>query len=93
MRAVRTGPRRGGMLKDAKIVMQSRSAKRPRVGRGTGRGGPEGPKSRAKVRSLIRVREMLAVEEAANFMVPDVTRVGEVEVTVEVMVSSVLAVR
>jgi len=43
-----TGPRRGGRLKEAKIVIQSRRVKSAYDGRGTGRGGPPGPKSLAK---------------------------------------------
>lgn len=63
------------------------------MGKGTGRGGPPGPKSFAKAWSLIRQRPMFAVDEAANFIVPLVTFEGDLFWMVEVMVSRVLAVR
>lgn len=53
---------RGGMLKEKPIVRASRIEKRAKMGRGTGRAGPE-PKVRAKERSLISPRPMFALEE------------------------------
>ena len=90
---LRTGPSRGGTLKDANIVRQSRNVKRAYDGRGTGRGGPPGPKSLANAWSLKRQRPMFAVDEAANLAVPLVTCEEGLFWTVEVMVSSVLAVK
>lgn len=87
------GPSKGGMLKDAKMVMQSRKAKSPMVGNGTGRGGPLGPKSWVNFRSLTRERPMLATDGAANFRRPEVTREASLDVTVAVTVSRVFAVR
>jgi hypothetical protein len=87
------GPNKGGRLNEANIVMQSRSVKSAYEGKGTGRGGPPGPKSRAKAWSLKRQRPIFAVDEAANFAVPLVTRVAGLFCTVEVRVSRVLAVR
>jgi hypothetical protein len=59
MRVDRCGARRGGRLKEAKIVRQSRMVKRVNVGRGTARGGSAGetleatvPKRRVKELSL-----------------------------------------
>ncbi len=94
MRRASTGPSRGGTLKEAKMVMQSRMAKRAYEGSGTGRGGPPvGPNMRTKAWSLKTHRPMLAVEEAANLAVPEVTSVAGWLRTVEVAVSIVLEVR
>jgi len=71
-----TGPRSGGTLKDANIVKQSRTANRAYDGNGTGRtGAPAGPNMRTKAWSLKIHNPMLAVLDAANFAVPDVTSV------------------
>ena len=43
---------RGGRLKEAKMVMESRRAKRAKLGNGTGRGVPAAPKSFANWLSL-----------------------------------------
>lgn len=48
------------MLKENPMVMASRMLKRMNEGRGTGRGDPL-PNMRAKERSLIRPRPMLAL--------------------------------
>lgn len=87
------GPIKGGILNDAKMVMQSRRAKSAIEGTGTGRGGPPGPKSCANLRSLMRENPMLAVEETANFKGPEVTSVASLAVTVDVIVSRVFANR
>jgi hypothetical protein len=70
------GPSIGGTLKEAKIVKQSRAVNSIYDGKGTGRGGPDGPNKRAKAWSLKRQRPILAVELATNFDVPDVTVVA-----------------
>jgi hypothetical protein len=88
-----TGPRSGGMLKEAKIVRQSRKVKSAYEGKGTARGTPDGPKRRANAWSLKRQRPIFAELEAANFMVPLVTSDEGLFWTVEVMVSRELAVR
>lgn len=80
------------MLKDAKIVMQSRSANSVIVGKPTGLGGPV-PNSCANLRSFIRQRPIFAALLAANFSGPAVTRFAGRDVRVPVTVSSVLAVR
>ena len=79
-------------MKDAKIVRQSRNAKRAYEGRGTGRGGPPEPNILANVESLIKQSPTLAVEEAANFAVPLVTWEAGLFCAVEVRVSRVFAV-
>jgi hypothetical protein len=88
-----TGPRSGGTLNDANIVRQSRIANRAYEGPGTARGGPPGPNSRAKAWSLNRHKPIFAVDEATNFVVPAVTSVAGSLRTVDVIVSSVFAVR
>lgn len=80
-------------MKDANIVRQSLAANRRYDGGGTGRGGPPGPKRRAKAWSLNRQSPIFALDEAANFSVPEVTSVAGLFCTVEVMVSRVLAVK
>lgn len=66
------GPRSGGRLKDAKMVMESLSANNVIVGNPTGLGEPV-PNSCANFRSLMRQRLILAVEEAANLFTSAVT--------------------
>jgi hypothetical protein len=73
--------------------MQSLIANNAKDAGGTGLGGPVGPKSRTKAWSLTKHSPIFAVLEAANFSPPEVTRVLGLLETVEVMVSSVLAVR
>jgi len=81
------------MLKEAKIVMQSRMANKASEGSGTGRGGPPGPYRRTNARSLMRQRLMFEVEETANLVGPEVTRVAGLSWTVEVTVSRIFAER
>jgi hypothetical protein len=88
------GASRGGKLKDAKIVMQSRIVKRANVGRGTARlGPPVEPKSCVNLLSLYKHRLRLAVLVARNLVVPAVVEDAEVWLTVEAAVSMVLAVK
>ena len=62
-----------GMLKEAKMVRQSRMVKRAKVGRGTGREAPEVlPNIWVKRLSLYRQRARLEVEVARNLEVPAV---------------------
>lgn len=83
----------GGILKEAKIVRQSRAANSTIVGNGTGRGGPLGPKRRTNTRSLKRQRLRFADEDAANLEGPDVTVELGLLYTVDEAVSRALAVK
>lgn len=88
------GARRIGTLNEAKMVTASRRAKRKYDGSGTGRGvAPGGPNMRAKTWSLYIPSPVLAVDEAINLAVPEVTNVVGLFLTVDVAVSNVLAVR
>lgn len=75
------------------MVMQSRTVKRAKVGRGTGRLEPAEPKSWVNLLSLYRQRARLEVETARNLVVPAVVEEAGVEWTVEDTVSIVLAVK
>jgi hypothetical protein len=71
MRCERCGAIKGGRLKEAKIVRQSRTVKRKNVGRGTGRGvDPGAAKRRVNWLSLYRHSARFVVEVARNFGVP-----------------------
>ncbi|KAH0536457.1 hypothetical protein FGG08_006670 [Glutinoglossum americanum] len=87
-----TGASMAGRLNDAKIVMESRAAKRAYVGKGTARAGMVA-KRRAKVRSLNRQSAMFVPDVKKNFEGPAVTVCGGWEWTVEEKVSRVLAAR
>jgi hypothetical protein len=82
----------GGILKLAAMVRESRSAKRRKVGVGTGRGGT-GEKSLVKCASFHRQRERFVKEVAANLAVPWVVLWAGLLVTVEEAVSMALADR
>jgi hypothetical protein len=87
------GARRGGRLKDAKMVRQSRTVKRAKVGRGTGREGPVDPKSCVKRLSLYRQRARFEVEVATNLEVPAVVEAIESRDMVDDAVSIEFAVK
>lgn len=76
------------------MVRQSRTVKRAKVGRGTGRGDEPGEeKSWVKRESLYRQRARLAVEVARNLGGPEVVVEAGVEWSVDEAVSSALAVK
>ncbi len=88
------GAKRGGILNEANIVMQSRRVKSAYEGRGTARGtDPTGPNMRTNERSLYIHKPTLAADEATNFPAPEETVVAGLLVTVDVAVSRALAVR
>jgi hypothetical protein len=87
------GASRGGRLKDAKMVRQSRTVKRAKVGRGTGREGPVDPKSCVKRLSLYRQSARFEVEVATNLGVPAVVEVIESRDMVDDAVSIEFAVK
>src|ERR1700749_3307325 len=84
------GASSGGTLKEAKIVMESRSMNRAYVGGGMGRGEAV-EKSLVKGESFHREREMFADDVAANFIVPWVVVAYGLERIVERTVSMVFA--
>lgn len=59
------GVSRDGTLKEKPMVIASLAEKRMKVGRGTGRGEPV-PKMRAKLRSLMRPRDMFALRKVCQ---------------------------
>ena len=89
------GASRGGRLKEAKMVRQSRMVKRAKVGRGTGRLGPAEAAAKSCVNwlSLYRHRARFEAEVAANLVVPAVVLVKGVCVRADETVSIVLAVK
>ena len=88
------GARRGGRLKEANMVRQSRTVKRAKVGSGTGRGeDADELKSWVKRLSLYRQSARFAELVARNFGVPAVVIVGGLFRKVDVAVSIVFAVR
>ena len=77
-------------MKEAKMVMQSLSAKSVIVGKPTGLGGPV-PNSCANLRSLMRQSPIFAALDAANLLRSAVTWWAGFEVNMLVQVSRVLA--
>jgi hypothetical protein len=86
------GPSRGGILKEAKIVRESRTVKRRYVAAGMGRAAT-GEKSFVKCVSFHRQRERFAIDVAANLGVPWVVDVYGVFLMVDDAVSMLLAVK
>jgi hypothetical protein len=93
MCASKPGASSGGRLKEAKMVRQSRTVKRAKVGRGTGRDEPAEPKICVNLLSLYRQSARLVVDVPRNLGVPAVVDEGGVECRVEEAVSMVLAVK
>jgi hypothetical protein len=88
----RCGARRGGRLKDANTVNESRSIKSAYVGGGMGRVEAV-EKSLVKCESFQSDRERLAVDVLANFIVPCVVADAGFARTVDRTVSMPLAHR
>jgi hypothetical protein len=87
------GASKGGRLKEAKMVRQSRTVKRANVGIGTGRLGPLEPKSWVNWLSLYRQRARLDVDVATNLVVPAVVEPMGVLARTEAKVSMAFAVK
>jgi hypothetical protein len=90
----KVGARIEGRLKDAKMVRESRSAKRANEGVGTGRGLERAtPKSRVNWASLTSERDMLVAEVARNLVVVGDTLEAGRDCWIECCVSMLLAVK
>lgn len=84
------GASNGGILKDAAMVSESRSAKSTNVGDGTGR-GETGENNFVKCASFQRHRLRLVAEVAANLAVPCVVEAADSFARVADAVSMALA--
>ena len=92
----RSGAIKGGRLKDAKTVIESRRANNAKLGIGTGRGGTKvdvrGPNILVNWLSLCRHKLMLTPEVATNFAGPAVVEPAGWPRTVLDTVSIVFAI-